>query len=222
MLTPGDENKCAAREFAFNGAICRQIVGMGIRTEFHWRVKGYDPGVQVRSVLLSPLLLRGGFLFLHRWVEDPCRSDSLISYVHVHRIRISKSIRSPLSGGQTYKVAFSIRLHRMMFCLTWFHNCFSSSRDMREANQVGADKYFRARGNYEAARRGEGGRAAAALFRWGLRTFVFTASAPKPKINHNIQAVFYCLLMMIGQLRELLMQRNVVSVNEKKNNIQYV
>ncbi|NXA51652.1 SAA protein, partial [Nothocercus julius] len=29
--------------------------------------------------------------------------------------------------------------------------------DMREANYVGADKYFHARGNYDAARRGPGG-----------------------------------------------------------------
>ncbi|NXA81351.1 SAA protein, partial [Thryothorus ludovicianus] len=29
--------------------------------------------------------------------------------------------------------------------------------DMREANYIGADKYFHARGNYEAARRGPGG-----------------------------------------------------------------
>ncbi|XP_077902508.1 serum amyloid A-1 protein-like [Ictidomys tridecemlineatus] len=30
-------------------------------------------------------------------------------------------------------------------------------RDMREANFIGADKYFHARGNYDAARRGPGG-----------------------------------------------------------------
>ncbi|XP_063254180.1 serum amyloid A protein-like [Prinia subflava] len=30
-------------------------------------------------------------------------------------------------------------------------------RDMREANYRGADKYFHARGNYDAARRGPGG-----------------------------------------------------------------
>ncbi|NWX13621.1 SAA protein, partial [Aegotheles bennettii] len=30
-------------------------------------------------------------------------------------------------------------------------------RDMREANHIGADKYFHARGNYDAARRGPGG-----------------------------------------------------------------
>ncbi|CAO2632979.1 Serum amyloid A-1 protein [Lemmus lemmus] len=29
--------------------------------------------------------------------------------------------------------------------------------DMREANWIGADKYFHARGNYDAARRGPGG-----------------------------------------------------------------
>ncbi|NWX80894.1 SAA protein, partial [Alca torda] len=30
-------------------------------------------------------------------------------------------------------------------------------KDMREANYIGADKYFHARGNYDAARRGPGG-----------------------------------------------------------------
>ncbi|XP_012889585.1 PREDICTED: serum amyloid A-5 protein-like [Dipodomys ordii] len=30
-------------------------------------------------------------------------------------------------------------------------------RDMREANWIGADKYFHARGNYDAAKRGPGG-----------------------------------------------------------------
>ncbi|WAR23471.1 SAA-like protein [Mya arenaria] len=35
--------------------------------------------------------------------------------------------------------------------------------DMRRANTIGADKYFHARGNYEAARRGTGGRHAATL-----------------------------------------------------------
>ncbi|XP_009993686.1 PREDICTED: serum amyloid A protein-like [Chaetura pelagica] len=34
---------------------------------------------------------------------------------------------------------------------------FRAYRDMREANYVGADKYFHARGNYDAARRGPGG-----------------------------------------------------------------
>ncbi|XP_006865894.1 PREDICTED: serum amyloid A-2 protein-like [Chrysochloris asiatica] len=34
-------------------------------------------------------------------------------------------------------------------------------RDMREANFMGADKYFHARGNYDAARRGPGGEWAA-------------------------------------------------------------
>ncbi|KAG8001582.1 Serum amyloid A-3 protein, partial [Nibea albiflora] len=33
--------------------------------------------------------------------------------------------------------------------------------DMREANWKNSDKYFHARGNYDAARRGEGGRWAA-------------------------------------------------------------
>ncbi|NXO49466.1 SAA protein, partial [Aramus guarauna] len=34
---------------------------------------------------------------------------------------------------------------------------FRAYQDMREANYVGADKYFHARGNYDAAQRGPGG-----------------------------------------------------------------
>ncbi|NXW69744.1 serum amyloid A protein-like [Hirundo rustica] len=34
---------------------------------------------------------------------------------------------------------------------------FRAYRDMREANYKGADKYFHARGNYDAAQRGPGG-----------------------------------------------------------------
>ncbi|NXO90063.1 SAA protein, partial [Certhia brachydactyla] len=38
--------------------------------------------------------------------------------------------------------------------------------DMRKANYIGADKYFHARGNYDAARRGPGGAWAAKVIRW--------------------------------------------------------
>ncbi|XP_007953809.1 serum amyloid A-2 protein-like [Orycteropus afer afer] len=34
---------------------------------------------------------------------------------------------------------------------------FRAYKDMREANYIGADKYFHARGNYDAAQRGPGG-----------------------------------------------------------------
>ena len=36
---------------------------------------------------------------------------------------------------------------------------------MRKANTIGADKYFHAKGNYEAAKHGAGGRHAAAVIR---------------------------------------------------------
>ena len=39
--------------------------------------------------------------------------------------------------------------------------------DMREANWKNSDKYFHARGNYDAAQRGPGGRWAASVIRWG-------------------------------------------------------
>lgn len=38
-------------------------------------------------------------------------------------------------------------------------------RDMREANWKDSDKYFHARGNYDAAQRGAGGRWAAEVIR---------------------------------------------------------
>ena len=45
--------------------------------------------------------------------------------------------------------------------------------DMKEANYKGADKYFHARGNYDAAQRGPGGAWAAKVIRyqgpWGCR-----------------------------------------------------
>ncbi|EAW68412.1 serum amyloid A2 [Homo sapiens] len=37
--------------------------------------------------------------------------------------------------------------------------------DMREANYIGSDKYFHARGNYDAAKRGPGGAWAAEVIR---------------------------------------------------------
>lgn len=42
---------------------------------------------------------------------------------------------------------------------------FRAYRDMREANYKDADKYFHARGNYDAAQRGPGGAWAAKVIR---------------------------------------------------------
>lgn len=42
---------------------------------------------------------------------------------------------------------------------------YRAYRDMREANYKGADKYFHARGNYDAAQRGPGGAWAAKVIR---------------------------------------------------------
>ncbi|XP_072574428.1 serum amyloid A-5 protein [Paramormyrops kingsleyae] len=41
------------------------------------------------------------------------------------------------------------------------HDMWRAYRDMKKANTIGADKYFHARGNYDAANRGPGGRWAA-------------------------------------------------------------
>ncbi|CAO2632982.1 Serum amyloid A-1 protein [Lemmus lemmus] len=43
--------------------------------------------------------------------------------------------------------------------------------DMREANWIGADKYFHARGNYDAARRGPGGAWAAEVLSTSKKYF---------------------------------------------------
>ncbi|XP_075422764.1 serum amyloid A protein-like [Ascaphus truei] len=43
--------------------------------------------------------------------------------------------------------------------------------DMRDANYKGADKYFHARGNYDAAQRGSGGRWAAEVLSDGRENF---------------------------------------------------
>ncbi|NXO15625.1 SAA protein, partial [Oriolus oriolus] len=43
---------------------------------------------------------------------------------------------------------------------------YRAYQDMREANYIGADKYFHARGNYDAAQRGPGGEWAAKVIRW--------------------------------------------------------
>ncbi|XP_045146928.1 serum amyloid A-1 protein-like isoform X2 [Echinops telfairi] len=46
---------------------------------------------------------------------------------------------------------------------TW--DMLRAYRDMREANYIGADKYFHARGNYDATQRGPGGAWAAKVIR---------------------------------------------------------
>lgn len=45
------------------------------------------------------------------------------------------------------------------------HDMYRAYRDMRKANWKNSDKYFHARGNYDAARRGPGGRWAAKVIR---------------------------------------------------------
>ena len=45
------------------------------------------------------------------------------------------------------------------------HDMWRAYDDMRDANWKNSDKYFHARGNYDAARRGAGGRWAAGVIR---------------------------------------------------------
>lgn len=60
-----------------------------------------------------------------------------------------------------------------MLCFPGAKDMWRAYSDMREANYKGADKYFHARGNYDAARRGPGGAWAAKVIRyqspWGCR-----------------------------------------------------
>ncbi|XP_053383343.1 serum amyloid A-2 protein-like [Mercenaria mercenaria] len=72
-------------------------------------------------------------------------------------------------------VAITVTLHTAeanIFRRTWNYardfaggsrDMWRAYSDMRRAITIGADKYFHARGNYEAARRGTGGRHAATL-----------------------------------------------------------
>ena len=48
-------------------------------------------------------------------------------------------------------------LDRPQICRPGARDMWRAYSDMREANWRGADKYFHARGNYQAARRGTGG-----------------------------------------------------------------
>ncbi|XP_065105414.2 serum amyloid A [Paramisgurnus dabryanus] len=52
-------------------------------------------------------------------------------------------------------------------------------RDMREANWKNSDKYFHARGNYDAAKRGPGGRWAAKVISDGREAWVPLVEEPK-------------------------------------------
>lgn len=61
---------------------------------------------------------------------------------------------------------FTKRCHDFLFHLLFLGHVLSfpgawdmwrAYSDMREANYIGADKYFHARGNFDAAQRGPGG-----------------------------------------------------------------
>ncbi|PRD20454.1 UNVERIFIED_CONTAM: Serum amyloid A protein [Trichonephila clavipes] len=60
--------------------------------------------------------------------------------------------------------------------------------DMREANYIGADKYFHARGNYEAAERGPGGKWAAEVIRLSFKYPAYNAS---PRIHIMTEPATY-------------------------------
>ncbi len=51
-------------------------------------------------------------------------------------------------------------------CFVGAKDMLHAYRDMRQANWKDSDKYFHARGNYDAARRGPGGRWAAEVIRY--------------------------------------------------------
>lgn len=58
-----------------------------------------------------------------------------------------------------------IKVDVTSFCPPGTQDMWRAYRDMRDANYIGADKYFHARGNYDAARRGPGGAWAAKTIR---------------------------------------------------------
>ena len=61
--------------------------------------------------------------------------------------------------GMKQKIEFAVFYGNVMMLL------FKLNSDMRDANTIGADKYFHARGNYDASQRGPGGRWAAEVIR---------------------------------------------------------
>lgn len=84
----------------------------------------------------------------------------------------SRNYVKQFAQGQLLEIYHCELKHNCIF-FHWLHGNFAGSadmwrayRDMREANWKESDKYFHARGNYDAARRGPGGKAAAAVIRW--------------------------------------------------------
>ncbi len=113
-----------------------------------------------------------------------CLEARKVTYIKPHHVKlISVACRSPRFQIQPAKMriaAYSVIALVMVGVLVvpaaakapgWWEfieevfegmgDMWRSYSDMREANTIGADKYFHARGNYEASQRGPGGRWAA-------------------------------------------------------------
>ncbi|XP_067284056.1 serum amyloid A-5 protein-like [Pseudorasbora parva] len=56
-------------------------------------------------------------------------------------------------------------------------------KDLEESNWIGADKYFHARGNYEAAKRGPGGKFAAEIISEAREAFQILSSSGNSKAD---------------------------------------
>ena len=62
---------------------------------------------------------------------------------------------------------------------------------MKKANTIGADKYFHAKGNYEAAKRGTGGKHAAAIIRYtSVQSLLPCEECAHDKIR-SVESVFH-------------------------------
>ena len=93
-----------------------------------------------------------------------------------------------------------------MACFHFIHALAFYFSDMKKANTRGADKYFYAKGNYEAAKRGTGGRHASAVIRYFTSSnelaFVVFCGIFSLLLNHYILGnflCFFCRLLIIFQ-----------------------
>lgn len=76
--------------------------------------------------------------------------------------------------------------------------------DMRKANYIDADKYFHAKGNYDAAQRGAGGKWAASVIRWGAKNNLLKLHVPAGGLKSSLVVCLlfqWCQRVMAGILR---------------------
>lgn len=116
-------------------------------------------------------------LFCYSFKTSPTMKILLAAIVLVLLVEANAQSRSFLrqfGQGQLldlcdiYRCEFNhncIFLHRLNAIFAGSADMWRAYRDMRKANVKNSDKYFHARGNFDAAKRGPGGRLAAAVIR---------------------------------------------------------